>query len=98
MTNETKETAVQQFAISLYNNGFLIGNGDKIQELLEKAKEMEKEQIIDFASWLAKSEWMSIWVFDKWMWECQLENSNTSYKTDKELFDIYYNETYGGNI
>jgi hypothetical protein len=31
------------------------------------------------------------------MWESQKENSNTNYKTDKELFDIYYNETYGGN-
>jgi len=57
---------------------------------------MEKEQIINFGSWIAKSEWMSIWVVDKWMWESQKENSNTNYKTDKELFDIYYNETYGG--
>ena len=67
-----------------------------LDELLEQAKEMEKEQIIDFASWIGKSEWMSIWVVDKWMWESQKENSNTNYKTDKELFDIYYNETYGG--
>jgi hypothetical protein len=65
--------------------------------LLEQAKEMEKEQMIDFASWIGKSEWMSICVVDKWMWESQKENSNTNYKTDKELFDIYYNETYGGN-
>jgi hypothetical protein len=32
------------------------------------------------------------------MWESQKENSNTNYKTDKELFDIYYNETYGNKI
>jgi hypothetical protein len=42
-----RQTAVEQFAIALYDNGFLTGNGDEIQELLEKAKEMEKEQIID---------------------------------------------------
>jgi hypothetical protein len=70
---------------------------EKLIKIKQEAKEMEKEQMIDFASWLSKSEWMSIWVVDKWMWECQKENSNTNYKTDKELFDIYYNETYGGN-
>jgi hypothetical protein len=47
MINETKQTAVEQFAIVLYQNGFLTGNGDEIQELLEKAKEMEKEQIAE---------------------------------------------------
>jgi hypothetical protein len=40
-----KQTAVEWFAIALYENGFLQGNGDEIQELLEQAKEMEKEQI-----------------------------------------------------
>jgi hypothetical protein len=38
------KTALEQFAIALYENGFLVGNGDDIQELLNKAKEMEKEQ------------------------------------------------------
>jgi hypothetical protein len=45
MSNETKQTAVEWFAIALYENGFLTGNGDEIQELLEKAKEMEKEEM-----------------------------------------------------
>ena len=44
MSNETKQTAVEQFAISLYENGFLTGNGDEIQELLEKAKAIDKGQ------------------------------------------------------
>ncbi len=44
MSNNKQQTAVEQFAIALYENGFLTGNGDKIQELLEKAKEMENEQ------------------------------------------------------
>jgi predicted transcriptional regulator len=42
-----KQTAVEQFAIALYEGGFLQGNGDEINDLLEKAKEMEKEQIED---------------------------------------------------
>jgi hypothetical protein len=46
MTNNKQQTAVEQFAIALYENGFLTDNGDEIQELLEKAKEMEKEKII----------------------------------------------------
>jgi hypothetical protein len=44
-TNNKQQTAVDQFAIALYENGFLTGNGDEIQELLEQAKEMERQQI-----------------------------------------------------
>jgi len=44
MTNNKQQTAVEQFAISLYENGFLTGNGDEIQELLEKAKAIDKGQ------------------------------------------------------
>jgi len=44
-----KQTAVEQFAIALYEKGLLKGNGDDMQELLEQAKEMEKEQMIEFA-------------------------------------------------
>jgi hypothetical protein len=43
------KTPVEQFAIALYEGGYLQGNGDKIQNLLEQAKEMEKEQMIEFA-------------------------------------------------
>ena len=39
------KTAVEELAIALYEGGYLKGNGDEIQELVEKAKEMEKEQI-----------------------------------------------------
>jgi hypothetical protein len=100
MSNKTKQTAVDIFIERLRYLGYLNNeNYDTPQVFQEiiKAKEMEKQEMIDFASWLAKSEWMSIWVVDKWMWECQKENSNTNYKTDKELFDIYYEQTYGGN-
>jgi hypothetical protein len=43
MSNK-QQTAVEQFAIALYEKGLLKGNGDDMQELLEQAKEMEKEQ------------------------------------------------------
>jgi len=49
MGKDKQQTAVEQFAIALYENGFLTGNGDEIQELLEKSKEMEKEKMIEFA-------------------------------------------------
>jgi hypothetical protein len=45
-----KQIAVEQFAIALYEKGLLKGNGDDIQELLEQAKEMEKQQIIKAAA------------------------------------------------
>jgi NADH:ubiquinone oxidoreductase subunit 3 (subunit A) len=41
------KTAVEEFAIALYEGGYLQGNGDEIQKLLEQHLEMEKEQIID---------------------------------------------------
>jgi len=89
-----KQTAVEWLFNQIKKD--IIGIEYDYADELNQAKEMEKDQMIDFASWIAKSEWMSIWVVDKWMWESQKENSNTNYKTDKELFDIYYNETYGG--
>jgi hypothetical protein len=39
------KTAVEEFAITLYEGGYLQGNGDEIQKILEQYLEMEKEQI-----------------------------------------------------
>ena len=41
-----QQTAVEEFAIALYEGGYLQGNGDEIQKLLEQHLAMEKEQII----------------------------------------------------
>jgi hypothetical protein len=46
MSNETKQTSVEQFAIALYEGGFLQGNGDEINDLLEHYKAMHKEEIM----------------------------------------------------
>lgn len=54
-----KQTAVEQFAITLYEKGLLTGNGDDMQELLNKAKEMEKKQIMEAANY-GCDEWMSL--------------------------------------
>jgi hypothetical protein len=47
MNNNKQQTAVELFAIALYEGGYLQGNGDEIEKLLNTFKEMEKEQIID---------------------------------------------------
>jgi len=47
MSNEKQQTALDQFAIALYEGGYLQGNGDEIQELLGRFKKTEKGQIID---------------------------------------------------
>lgn len=47
MTKETKQTALEQFAIELYEKGLLIGNGDWMQDVLQEFKEIEKEHIIE---------------------------------------------------
>jgi hypothetical protein len=41
------KTAVEELAIALYEGGYLKGNGDEIQELVNKAKEKERNRIID---------------------------------------------------
>ena len=47
MTNNKQQTALEQFAIALYEKGLLIGNGDWMQDVLQEFKEIEKEQRIE---------------------------------------------------
>lgn len=55
----------------------------------EYEEELEKDACIEFAKWLAQ-DWMSIWVGDKWMWECQTDGVHLGpYKTEEELYQIY---------
>jgi hypothetical protein len=44
---DKQQTAVEQFAIALYEGGYLQGNGDEIQKLLEQHLEMEKGKLED---------------------------------------------------
>jgi hypothetical protein len=43
--NNNKQSSVELFAIALYEKGFLQGNGNKIDDLLEQAEAMHKEEI-----------------------------------------------------
>ena len=58
-------------------------------------EDLEKEASIDFVKWLAK-DWMSIWVENKWMWECQTDPSPYSekygYLTEEQLYELYLKE------
>ena len=42
---EKKQSSVELFAIALYEKGFLKGNGNEINDLLEQAKAMHKEEV-----------------------------------------------------
>jgi hypothetical protein len=44
MSNK-KKSSIDLFAIALYEKGFLKGNGNDINDLLEEAKAMHKEEI-----------------------------------------------------
>ena len=44
---EKKQSSVELFAIALYEKGFLKGNGNEINDLLEQAKAMHKEEVTD---------------------------------------------------
>jgi hypothetical protein len=64
-------------------------------------KELHKEieaTAIDFAKWISKNDWMSMWVEDKWMWEYQSSQYGEElpsthkwfgYKTNEQLFELY---------
>jgi hypothetical protein len=49
MTNNKQQTAVEWFAQKLYETLEIKGDGYVIDSLLDLAKEMEKERMIDFA-------------------------------------------------
>ncbi len=49
MTNNKQQTAVEWFAQKLYETLEIKGDGYVIDSLLDLAKEMEKEKMIDFA-------------------------------------------------
>jgi rubrerythrin len=40
----SNKSSVEQFAIALYEGGYLQGNGDEIDKLLNTFQEIEKEQ------------------------------------------------------
>ena len=61
------------------------------QEMWED--KLERDAAIDFAKWIAQDGWMSIWVEDKWMWECTNEQNELyakyGYLTEEQLYELY---------
>ena len=47
---KAKQTPLEEFVFSLYEEGLLKGNGDSIQDTLEIYKEYEKQEIIRAAA------------------------------------------------
>lgn len=45
--SNNKQSSVEQFAIALYEGGFLQGNGDEINDLLEQYKAIHKKECVD---------------------------------------------------
>ena len=43
--NNNKQSSVELFAITLYEKGFLQGKGNEIDDLLEQAETIHKEEI-----------------------------------------------------
>ena len=81
--SNNKQSSIELFAIALYEKGFLQGNGDEINDLLEHHKAIHKEEIED--------------AFDKGCdIGCDI-GSNYDYHDGHNQGYDYYNETYGGN-
>ena len=50
MSND-KQSSLELFALALYEGGFLQGNGDEINDLLEHHKAIHKSEIEDAIYW-----------------------------------------------
>ena len=46
-----EKSSLELFAIALYEKGYLQGNGDEINDLLERHKAMHKKEILESYRW-----------------------------------------------
>ena len=75
-----KQSSIELFAIALYEKGFLKGNGNDINDLLEEHKAMHKEEVVK--------------AFDEGQ-ECEYQvHINSAPKYDSETYynETYTNE------
>jgi hypothetical protein len=81
--SNNKQSSVELFAIALYEGGYLQGNGDQIDELLERHKAIHKEEIV-----------YSIVEYEINHYHTFTEKAilNTV-----KIAETYYNKTFGGN-
>ena len=74
-----KQTAVEWFFNELQRMQYFIGND--MLEAFKQAKEMEKEQIIEFHKWMIEND--------------TAQNAEKHFHfTDSDMFNEYYNETF----
>ena len=85
--SNNKKSSVELFAIALYERGYLQGNGDEINDLLEHHKALHKKEIKD--------------AFNQGYRDGEHDYGNTTQILgDISAWDDsenYYNETFGGN-
>ena len=79
--SNNKQSSVELFAIALYEGGFLQGNGNQINDLLERHKAMHKEEMIQSCD---KMQIIDDVDFD----------GNVTFIFNPQK---YYEQTYGGN-
>ena len=77
--SNNKQSSVELFALALYEGGYLQGNGDEINDLLEHHKAMHKEEIIKA---------MSVAFIDG------AKIGGITYESPYEDWEQYYNETF----
>lgn len=62
--SNNKQSSVELLAIALYEKGFLQGNGDEINDLLEHHKAMHKEEIVKACN-LQRNDYKGMPTFNK---------------------------------
>ena len=82
MTNN-KQTSVELFALTLYENGLLVGDGDLIQAILDLHKGVHRQQIVEAYKAAMGTEYLESHIM-------------TRYGAVHKAHD-YYNKTYGGS-
>jgi hypothetical protein len=87
MSNETKQTAIDIAFQKLANSGLLVTRDYKNIVAYREAKEMEKEQMIDFALLFANSD--SVYI----EYDCEDCPAELTIERPDGLFEL----TYGGN-
>lgn len=64
--SNNKQSSIEQFAIALYENGLLQGNGNQIDDLLLHFKAMHKEEMVKFALFFSHAQISRTNVIDEY--------------------------------
>jgi hypothetical protein len=77
--SNNKQSSVELFAIALYEGGYLQGNGDDINDLLQRHKGMHEVEIRKAFKYGFNREYFT-----------------PNFQDQQEIFEKYYEQTYGG--